>query len=611
MNFVNRRFVKLLRVAVFVVFGCVLFIAATHYVYDGANSVSGYGKHLQEHLSGTATVSAPSAKTAASAVAGGAGGGVPAAAGAAAAALDSMKLKKFYSRVFQNIIDFSPSGATKKQYKPECRLEGDIGSRPDDYSNFDRLGYDNLVNCLNLSGADISNLRHSHKSFVDSLDVTLPSNSYKGSGIVTVGGGKFSLMAFLIVQNIRRMGTTLPVEVFIPPNEGPETEFCTELLPKYNAKCIFIDRILPDEMIQKFDFRGYQFKSLALVASSFENTLLLDADNFPVKPLNSIFNEEPFKSKGLVLWPDFWRRTTQPLYYDIAGVPVNLKNRVRNSFDDLTPPEVYTENMNDLSGVPFHDLEGTMPDVSTESGQLMVNKNKHLGTILLALYYNVNGPTWYYPIFSQKAAGEGDKETFIAAANFYGLPFYQVKSSTSVDGYFENGEFHGVAMLQYDCVQDYKLYQIAKDDIDVKYGLSRVGNSASQKRISFDKSYSLEDFKNKYFREDSHNDVMFIHSNFPKFDPLSLWKNRQLVDKDGNHFRSYTNLRKFGDFDIELENFKIFKNFFCGDQKVSYFSYLYDALEKTPTGWNDMCEYINKRLVFLEKTHLEAVNKKD
>ena len=87
----------------------------------------------------------------------------------------------------------------------------------------------------------------------------------------------------------------------------------------------------------------------------------------------------------------------------------------------------------------------------------MIRKSDHLGTILLSLYYNVNGPSWYYPIFSQKASGEGDKETFIAAANFYDLPFYQVKSVTAVDGYHQPHDkgFRGVAMLQHDFVQDY------------------------------------------------------------------------------------------------------------------------------------------------------------
>ncbi|KAK7679537.1 Golgi alpha-1,2- mannosyltransferase [Cerrena zonata] len=43
------------------------------------------------------------------------------------------------------------------------------------------------------------------------------------------------------------------------------------------------------------------------------------------------------------------------------------------------------------------------------------------------MYYNYYGPDYYYPLLSQGAAGEGDKETFIAAAHKLKLPYYQVK----------------------------------------------------------------------------------------------------------------------------------------------------------------------------------------
>lgn len=620
MPVVTKRFYKVLRLAVAIVLITGFMATCSHYMHDGGLSISEYKDYLQNYMDAPTDNTnnknnnknnnnnnnnkLSSDKLVVDTLSN------------AAKVEKTNQQHKFFDQIFQNIIDFSPKGKCAKKYKDSCKITGSITSRPEHIEKFPILSYENLGNCLELSKDDIINLSESHKNYVDSLGVTLPKNTYKGNGIVTVGGGRFSLMAFLGIKHLRMLGSMIPVEVFIPPNEAPEPDYCNELLPQYNAKCIFIDKILSPSIIDKFNFKGYQFKSLAMVASSFENLLLLDADNFPAKPLDSIFNEEPFKSRGLILWPDYWRRTTTPLYYQIAEIPIDIHTRVRNSYDDLTPPEVYTKDMNDLSKVPLHDLKGTMPDTSTESGQLLINKNKHLGTMLLSLYYNVNGPTWYYPIFTQRALGEGDKETFIAAATFYNLPYYQVKSPTAVDGYFEESEFHGVAMLQYDFIQDYKIYETVKTDISIKYGLSTKNNNNNNnnknninKNIKYDPNYVLEDYE-KYFKDQKENhDIMFIHSNFPKFDPVELSTKKALINKKGEHFRSYTGLSKFGRVDIELQSFKTFHEFFCRDKRVTYFPYINEAFKESPTGWDDMCKYIDDRLKFLQETHEAAINK--
>lgn len=513
--------------------------------------------------------------------------------------IENNKLKRFFDQVFQNIMDFSPTGFTNKKYNDNCQLTGDIGIRDEFIDKFKLLSQDSLINCLEINETELVNLKESHAKFVESLAITLPSKTYKGSGIVMVGGGKFSMMAYLSIRHLREIGSTLPVEVFIPPNEIPEEKFCSDLLPKYNAKCININKILSSRMINKFSFKGYQFKSLALVASSFQNLLLLDADNFPIKNIDKIFDEEPYKSKGLVLWPDFWRRSTQPLYFDIAGTPIEKNKRVRYGIDDITPPEVYTEDLNKLSDVPLADLEGALPDMSTESGQLLINKKKHLGTALLSLYYNVNGPSWYYPIFTQRSAGEGDKETFIAAANFYGLPYYQVRTGTDVEGYHDHDGFHGVAMLQSDCTQDYEKYLTAKREIQLKYSKYMIGKEP----IPFDPEYNIDAFINKYFKMRDNIDVMFVHSNIPKFDPFDLFYYNRMIYKDGSQKRAYSSLAKIDYFDIELTNYRIFTETLCSKEPDIYFPYINIGLKKVPGGKRKMCTYLNTRLKFLEETH--------
>ncbi|CCD25955.2 alpha-1,2-mannosyltransferase MNN2 NDAI_0G01790 [Naumovozyma dairenensis CBS 421] len=514
-------------------------------------------------------------------------------------------VEDFYNVVFQNIIDYSPSGKTARNYSSKCKLDQGIASRPDSYKDWEKLSMQNLLNCLEVSPEEFTNLSTSHHNFVEHVNkLVLPKGTYNNDGIVMVGGGKFTFMAYLVLKTLRNQGTTLPVEIFIPPIDTVKEEtFCkSEMLSELSAKCIYMSNILPQEMIEKFDFKGYQFKSLAIIASSFENLLLLDADNFPIKSLDKIFKHEPYNSTGLVMWPDFWRRTTQPIYYKLADIYVNVLKRVRNDIDDITPTKVYSDDNFDFTKIPFHDFEGTMPDDSTESGQLMINKSKHLPTVLLALYYNVNGPNWYYPIFSQNAHGEGDKETFIAAATFYRLPFYQVRTKVGADGYHTKDRFQGVAMAQHDFIQDYEHYQIAQREIKKRY--------SNVKDIKYDAEYAVQKFYDEFFNKDTTKygeiDIMFLHSNLPKFDPLKLWEDSALIDETGKHFRSFSDPKIVKKYDIEYENFKIIKDVIC--DKGIHFSYLDEELQEKPQDWVSMCQYIKDRYIFLKDTHQDATS---
>ena len=46
----------------------------------------------------------------------------------------------------------------------------------------------------------------------------------------------------------------------------------------------------------------------------------------------------------------------------------------------------------------------------------------------MMVYYNYFGPDYYYPLQSQNGPGQGDKETFSAAAVAVNSPFYGVKT---------------------------------------------------------------------------------------------------------------------------------------------------------------------------------------
>jgi alpha 1,2-mannosyltransferase len=198
------------------------------------------------------------------------------------------------------------------------------------------------------------------------------------------------------------------------------------ILPQLDAKCLVLADIWQTTP-ELGTLLKYQFKVFALLFSSFQDILFLDADAFPAHKPDALLDVEPYKSTGLVTWPDFWVSTTSHYLYDIAGV-----------------------------AEPSLDVRR-----ASESGIMVFSKKLHAPSLLLAVYYNYYGPKYYYPLFSQGAQGEGDKETFLHAAMALDEPFYDVRTPVTVMGSMINGTWFSAGMKQGDPVEDYALRQAA------------------------------------------------------------------------------------------------------------------------------------------------------
>lgn len=241
---------------------------------------------------------------------------------------------------------------------------------------------------------------------------------YNGAGIVTVGGGEYFGPAIISLHMLRKTGCTLPVEIFVADTSEYEPSLCEDYLPKYGATCLILSDFLKDgNGAHRFEVTHYQLKSLAMLFSSFAEILYLDSDSIPlVDPSTELFSTEPYASNGLVIWPDFWIATESPLFYSIAGLP---------------------------------SFPSNLPKSSSEAGQVLLNKNTHIKTLLLAVYYNIFGPEYYFPLLSQGVLGQGDKETFMAAAVVLEASYYRVKTGVTSIGRNNGHEFKGSAMIQY------------------------------------------------------------------------------------------------------------------------------------------------------------------
>ncbi|GKZ22700.1 hypothetical protein AbraCBS73388_008869 [Aspergillus brasiliensis] len=325
---------------------------------------------------------------------------------------------------------------------------------------------------------DVDTMKNAHSGFVDAINTNPPQLNYTRNtrGLVSTAGGSYLPVLVISLRMLRRTGSKLPVEVFLADEGEYEEHICEVVLPSLNARCVLLSEIL-DAVPGDMRVEKYQFKLLAMLFSSFEEILFLDADAFPLHSPEMLFVNGPFPSTNMVTWPDFWASTVSSYYYEIASQPYP-ENAVRQS---------------------------------SESGEVLISKKTHMKTLLLSTYYNMWGPDFYYPLLSQGAAGEGDKETFVAAAMTLQEPYYQVSEPICAIGHGTQGGLAGSAMVQFDPIEDYAL---------TLKGEWRVHGSKAPAPRAF-----------------------FIHANFPKFNPATVF-DKQAVNPafadDGSYTRAWT-----------------------------------------------------------------------
>ncbi|KAG0669685.1 hypothetical protein C6P45_003428 [Maudiozyma exigua] len=152
----------------------------------------------------------------------------------------------FYNKLFDSILQYKPLDPPDRwrelQDSFKCKKSGNYGLN--DAQKFTHLNYFNLNHCYQLSEEQSNNLHEMHHGYVSHLkqqfnqemiDNILAVTSKKGShtdGIVTVGGARYSVLLITMLETLRHSGTTLPVEVFIPPEDEGDDEFCAMIKKK-------------------------------------------------------------------------------------------------------------------------------------------------------------------------------------------------------------------------------------------------------------------------------------------------------------------------------------------------------------------------------------------
>ncbi|KAH8424917.1 alpha-mannosyltransferase [Aspergillus melleus] len=393
-----------------------------------------------------------------------------------------------------------------EKHAPQCSSPNLLG-RSAGIPRFDANDESSRIDLIVNSDELQQPLQAAHDGFVRDMEPLKAVRAYhpRTKGIVSSAGGKYLPTFLVTLRMLRRTGSKLPVELFVKDWEEYEPYICEIVLPPLNARCLVLSEMLStiDGGDASYSIEGYQIKSFAILFSSFEKLIWMDADIIPLHDPAQLLECEPFSSSGLVTWPDFWKNTASPLYFNISRQP---------------EPPINARQ-------------------ATEAGAVLVSKKTHYMTLILAAYYNYHGPSYYYPLLDQGAPGEGDKDTFIHAATALGQKYYTVSEPVADLGHPDrwNRGTIGAAMLQADPMEDYAL---------TRHGKWRVRDPSVAKPAR----------------------AFFVHSYDPKFNAATLLASEKTRTKKGDPSRLWTSskeaLERFG-YDAERRVWQEVKTVSC------------------------------------------------
>jgi alpha 1,2-mannosyltransferase len=154
----------------------------------------------------------------------------------------------------------------------------------------------------------------------------------------------------------------------------------------------------------------YASKPYALVHSDFEEILVIDADNTPIRNPEYLFDSEPYEETGAVFWPDFEWAPSNEAWKQLADLDSPLKCRQQ------------------------------------ESGQILIHKKRCEAALAKTLDYNRR----YEDIRPYLWGAGGDKDTFQLAWHATRSPFHMIPFYPGSAGKLMDGNYQSNTMIQHD-----------------------------------------------------------------------------------------------------------------------------------------------------------------
>lgn len=236
-------------------------------------------------------------------------------------------------------------------------------------------------------------------------------------GIIVVGGGKYFPSAYVTIRVLKHVGTRLPVQLW--HLAGEVTDLQRRLMSDLGVECVDADALRAQHPFRFIDghwWKGWQLKAYALLQCPFREVLLLDADCYPVRDPEVIFEWARYRKTGAVFWPD-----------------------IESSLVLLT-----AESVGAFGVAPFEDRP-------TESGQLLINREQCWRELNQAAHYNAQADFTYQWLW-------GDKDTYPIAWRRLGTPYSRMfPSSRGTPHGILHFDQHGDVLFQHRCTAKFTL----------------------------------------------------------------------------------------------------------------------------------------------------------
>ncbi|HYE56081.1 MAG TPA: hypothetical protein VD996_14630 [Chitinophagaceae bacterium] len=228
-----------------------------------------------------------------------------------------------------------------------------------------------------------------------------PGN-FSGRGIVTCAGGvKYLTCAWVCITMLRKLGCTLPVEMWYTDNEINQE--MKDALAELKVEC----KDVKDYNRKYRGLKGFALKPFAILNSSFKEVLFLDADNNCVADPTYLFETDAYKMHGAIFWPDCRMIDKNNPIYTIVD------------YDDYNSYE-------------------------QESGQLLIDKERCWTELNLCMYFNTKPQTFYKLLY-------GDKDTFRFAWIALRTPFHMISKPVGFCGFRDRDKgFCNTTLVQHD-----------------------------------------------------------------------------------------------------------------------------------------------------------------
>jgi FkbM family methyltransferase len=211
---------------------------------------------------------------------------------------------------------------------------------------------------------------------------------------------------------LRHVGCLLPIEFWYQGVEEMDGQMVS-LISGLGVKCVNATEV--EKRCPRRVIGGWELKSYAMLHSAFEEVLLLDADNVPIRDPSYLFDAQAYQQTGSVFWPDYGSLGPQKEIWSICDVAYR-------------------------------------PEPEFETGQILVHKRRCWRALHLAFWFNDHSDFFYQYI-------HGDKETFHLAWRKLEQAYTMVSTPIqSLDGIMCQHDLSGQRLFQHRNTHKWKAF---------------------------------------------------------------------------------------------------------------------------------------------------------